>query len=137
MKCIKGKIYIGGDFKEGFLTFDEKIHDFSTESSDCEFLDFSNSYVVPGFIDAHTHADSGGTQVAYVRQGVTTLVAGNCGSSSQVTNVGAYYDSREGGLGPNYLGLIGHNSLRGAVGLYGTTPTLTQMTNMKYYILEN
>jgi len=99
-----------------------------------KFIDATGLVVVPGFIDAHTHADSGGSLSQYIRQGVTTVVTGNCGSSPSVKDVDAYYDSLTGKLGPNYIGLIGHNSLRGAVGLSGTTPTLSQMTNMKQYL---
>jgi len=99
-------------------------------------IDAEGLMVVPGFIDAHTHADSGGALLEYIRQGVTTVVAGNCGSSPGIQNVKPYYDSLQGKLGPNYIGLAGHNSLRSAVGLGETTPTLAQMTNMKSY-LEN
>ncbi len=99
-----------------------------------QLIDASGLMVTPGFIDAHTHADSGGALLAYIRQGVTTVVTGNCGSSPHVTDVGTFYDSREGTLGPNYIGLVGHNALRAAVGLSGTTPTLTQMETMKNYL---
>lgn len=90
--------------------------------------------VVPGFVDVHSHADGGGQLPQYLRQGVTTIVAGNCGGSPSVTNVGPYYNNLEGGLGPNYIGLIGHNSLRAAAGLTGSTPTQTQMNNMKTWL---
>jgi N-acyl-D-aspartate/D-glutamate deacylase len=97
-------------------------------------IDATNLLVVPGFIDTHTHADSGGQLSAYLRQGVTTIVTGNCGGSPSVTNVGSYYSGREGNLGPNYVGLIGHNSLRSAVGLGGPTPTPTQLQNMRTHL---
>ncbi len=97
-------------------------------------IDATGLTVVPGFIDPHTHADGGGVLGAYLLQGVTTVVTGNCGGSANVTNVGAYYAGLEGRLGPNYMGLVGHNSLRAAAGLSGTTPTLTQMNRMKDYL---
>lgn len=97
-------------------------------------IDATGLTVTPGFIDVHTHADSGGPLTAYIRQGVTTVVAGNCGGSPGVTNYGSFLDSLAGTLGPNYAGLVGHNSLRSAVGLSGTTPTLTQMNRMKSYL---
>ena len=92
--------------------------------------------VTPGFIDAHTHADGGGALAAYIRQGVTTVVTGNCGGSPSIHDVASYYQSLEGKLGPNYIGLLGHNSLRNAVGLSGTTPTLSQMNAMKELIQQ-
>ena len=48
-------------------------------------IDASGLVVAPGFIDAHTHDDrlmlSGPDMAAKVSQGVTTVVAGNCGVS--------------------------------------------------------
>lgn len=90
--------------------------------------------VVPGFIDVHSHADSGGALSQYLRQGVTTIVAGNCGISPSVPGLASFYNGLAGKQGPNYVGMIGHNELRSNVGLSGTTPTPTQMQNMKNYI---
>src|SRR5437870_10876435 len=47
-------------------------------------VDAAGRFVTPGFIDVHTHADDiADTPRAenFVRMGVTTIVAGNCGSS--------------------------------------------------------
>src|SRR3954470_8890446 len=48
-------------------------------------LDASGKVAAPGFIDAHTHDDrlmlSAGEMAPKVSQGVTTVVAGNCGIS--------------------------------------------------------
>ena len=48
-------------------------------------IDASGLVVAPGFIDAHTHDDrlmlSGPEMAAKVSQGVTTVIAGNCGVS--------------------------------------------------------
>ena len=48
-------------------------------------IDAARQVVAPGFIDAHTHDDrlllSGPEMAAKVSQGVTTVVAGNCGIS--------------------------------------------------------
>ena len=48
-------------------------------------IDATNRTVTPGFIDVHTHDDrallSHGDMSFKVSQGVTTLVAGNCGVS--------------------------------------------------------
>ena len=55
-----------------------------TESADTE-IDASGRVAAPGFIDAHTHDDrlllSAPDMAAKVSQGVTTVVAGNCGIS--------------------------------------------------------
>jgi N-acyl-D-aspartate/D-glutamate deacylase len=49
-----------------------------------EKIDASGSYVSPGFIDSHMHdeekEDGGIIEKALLRQGVTTAIAGNCGS---------------------------------------------------------
>ncbi|WP_427891338.1 amidohydrolase family protein [Kribbella sp. GL6] len=53
--------------------------------SDAEVIDATGNIVAPGFVDLHSHADfSLGTSPAaesQLAQGVTTLVAGNCGWS--------------------------------------------------------
>ncbi len=48
-------------------------------------IDARNLVVAPGFIDVHTHADDLAEHPAaanFVRMGVTTIVAGNCGTSA-------------------------------------------------------
>lgn len=50
-----------------------------------EIIDAAGLIVAPGFIDVHTHADGiDSTPLAenFVRMGVTTVVAGNCGGST-------------------------------------------------------
>src|SRR5690606_3989367 len=68
----------------------------------------------PGFIDVHTHADEDvhrhKAAENFVRDGVTTIVTGNCGGS--VRDVGAYLArvDREG-CGVNVATLVGHNTV--------------------------
>ncbi len=61
-----------------------KVGDLSSERGR-EEIDATGRIVAPGFIDAHTHDDrlmlSGPGMEAKVSQGVTTVVAGNCGVS--------------------------------------------------------
>ncbi len=48
--------------------------------------------VCPGFVDVHTHAENVLRRLGaenFVRQGVTTVVVGNCGGS--VMDVGAFF----------------------------------------------
>src|SRR6202162_426573 len=62
----------------------EKIGILEKEKADLE-IDASGKIAAPGFIDAHTHDDrlmlSAGEMAPKVSQGVTTVVAGNCGIS--------------------------------------------------------
>ena len=56
-------------------------------------INATGKIVSPGFIDAHTHDDrlmlSGPEMAPKVSQGVTTVVAGNCGVSLAPLNLGA------------------------------------------------
>ncbi|MEV6270959.1 amidohydrolase family protein [Kribbella sp. NPDC051936] len=53
--------------------------------SDAEVIDATGNIVAPGFVDLHSHADfslgSSPAAASQLTQGVTTLVAGNCGWS--------------------------------------------------------
>src|SRR5882672_1343217 len=61
-----------------------RIGRFDAAKADVE-IDASGKIAAPGFIDAHTHDDrlmlSGPDMSPKVSQGVTTVVAGNCGIS--------------------------------------------------------
>jgi N-acyl-D-amino-acid deacylase len=82
-----------------------------------EVIDASRLVVAPGFVDVHTHADGLVEHPAaanFVRMGVTTIVAGNCGSSA--LDVAASLAAlREAPAAVNYATLIGHNTVRAAV----------------------
>jgi N-acyl-D-amino-acid deacylase len=62
----------------------QKIGTVGTDDSD-RIIDASGKILAPGFIDAHTHDDrlmlSGPDMSPKVSQGVTTVIAGNCGIS--------------------------------------------------------
>jgi N-acyl-D-amino-acid deacylase len=82
-------------------------------------IDARGMIVAPGFIDVHTHADNSvlTSPLAenFVRDGVTTIVTGNCGYG--VRDVGSYFDRiRDRGAALNVATLIGHNTVRRAIG---------------------
>ena len=99
-----------------------------------ETIDARGLVVAPGFIDVHTHADnlvSRGDAANFVRMGVTTIVAGNCGSSA--LDIGAALAAlrdRPGAV--NFATLIGHNTVRSAVmGSANRPPNAAELARMK------
>src|SRR5205807_6582682 len=129
-------------------------------------LDAVGRIVAPGFIDMHTHSDRtllrDGTAQSAVRQGVTTHVIGNCGSSP--APLPAKGDSKraegdgeatadakhtfrmfgeflqaltETGTSINVCGLVGHNRIRATVmGYDERRPTDTELARMKDLVAE-
>jgi N-acyl-D-amino-acid deacylase len=103
-------------------------------------IDAKGHVVAPGFIDLHSHADRGILQHRaaenYIRQGVTTLLCGNCGSSP--TDVRKFFESvREAGVGPNVALLIGHGSVRERImGAVNAPPTPEQLEKMKAFVRQ-
>jgi N-acyl-D-aspartate/D-glutamate deacylase len=97
-------------------------------------IDARGLTVAPGFIDVHTHADNlaGRPDAAnFVRMGVTTIVAGNCGSSA--LEVGPALERiRAAKPALNFATLIGHNTVRSAVmGAANRAPTADELERMK------
>jgi N-acyl-D-amino-acid deacylase len=81
-------------------------------------IDAAGRVVAPGFIDVHTHVDDDVLKSPaaenFVRDGVTTIVSGNCGGS--VRDVAGYFAGvRKRGAGPNVATLYGHNTVLRAV----------------------
>lgn len=77
-------------------------------------IDAEGRVVAPGFIDVHTHADeavlSQPTADNFIRDGVTTIVSGNCGGS--VENVAEYLDAVDAnGASVNVATLYGHGTI--------------------------
>jgi N-acyl-D-amino-acid deacylase len=99
-----------------------------------EDIDATGLVIAPGFIDVHTHADGdaiGSRCENFIRDGVTTLVIGNCGGSPR--DIGEYFDRlREKGSACNVAALIGHNTiLRASKGEAAGTLTAEQMEKAK------
>jgi N-acyl-D-amino-acid deacylase len=99
-----------------------------------EVVDATNLVVSPGFIDVHTHADDLAEHPRaenFVRMGVTSIIAGNCGSSA--LDVGeALTRIRQVGAAVNFATLVGHNTVRQAVmGTENRIPRLPELDRMK------
>ena len=99
-----------------------------------ETIDASGLVVAPGFIDVHTHADDVAETPraeSFVRMGVTSIVAGNCGSSA--LDVGAVLAHvREVGVSVNFATLVGHNTVRSAVlGSEDRPPNASELTKLR------
>jgi N-acyl-D-amino-acid deacylase len=100
-------------------------------------IDATGLIVAPGFIDPHTHtqADLSSPErhanLAYLMQGVTTVITNNDGGGS--IDVGRSLDSwRKGGIGTNAAVYIGQGSVRGAVlGMSASAPTAAQLDSMR------
>ncbi len=99
-----------------------------------ETIDATNLVVAPGFIDVHTHADDVADHPLaenFIRMGVTSIVAGNCGSSA-VSIAEALARIREVGVAVNYGTLVGHNTVRTAVmGRVNRPSTIAEINRMK------
>ena len=98
-------------------------------------IDATGLIVAPGFIDVHTHADEVAQMPRaenFVRMGVTTIVAGNCGGST--LNVARFFRGVERtNVAVNVATLVGHNSVRekGMGGSFDRLPTPQELAKMK------
>ncbi len=86
-----------------------------TDITASKTINAKGMFIVPGFIDVHTHIE--GDQFTnpeaanFIYDGVTTVITGNCGSST--TDLKKFYreiDSTR--MAVNVRSLIGHNSVR-------------------------
>ena len=100
-----------------------------------QVVDAKGLIVAPGFIDLHTHADELLEQPQaenFVRMGVTTVMAGNCGSST--LDVARWLHAVEtNGASVNFATLVGHGSVREAAmgGAHDRPPTEKELARMK------
>lgn len=128
-------------------------------------IDARGLHVAPGFIDPHTHSDltllKDPRGMSKVRQGVTTEIVGNCGSSAaplhgkavaeleaDAAEIGIrrtwhsmaeYLEHiRKAGVGINVIALVGHNTVRGCVlGYDDVQPTPRQQKAMERLVAES
>ena len=142
-----------------------KIGDLSNVEAE-KIIRADGLFVAPGFIDIHNHSDLGvflvPTADNYIRQGVTTIVVGNCGSSPAPltdNNIDAFKEMRkefyekfgipwrsfseyldkleELKKSINVATLVGHGTVRSAVlGFENRPPTEKELSEMKSFVEE-
>lgn len=85
-----------------------------------KIIDADGLVVSPGFIDMHTHCDSGLGQIDsninlnYLIQGTTTVVTGNCGDGTyKIVEIKDKWE--EQGIGTNAIHLVGFGTVRSEV----------------------
>jgi N-acyl-D-amino-acid deacylase len=85
-----------------------------------KIIDAGGLAVSPGFIDMHTHCDSGLGQIDsninlnYLIQGTTTVVTGNCGDGTfKVAEIKKRWEGQ--GIGTNAVHLVGFGTVRNEV----------------------
>jgi N-acyl-D-aspartate/D-glutamate deacylase len=97
-------------------------------------VDATGLVVAPGFIDVHTHADNLAEHPVaenFVRMGVTTVVAGNCGGSA-VDVAARFREIEDVGSAVNFATLIGHGSVRQSImGTARRAPTAGELARMR------
>ena len=109
-------------------------------------IDARGLYLTPGFIDLHTHVDRGmyfpenRACLNYLKQGVTTVVVGQCGGSAWPIFEKAEDQIKrwsQEGIGPNAALLIGHGTVRRLVmGDENRDPTPEELEKMKALVRE-
>ncbi|MBS3950913.1 MAG: D-aminoacylase [Peptococcaceae bacterium] len=98
-------------------------------------FDAQGMVLCPGFIDVHTHADASISKNCsmeqYLRQGVTTIIGGNCGRSRYPTRAHLLYvSSLKKRI--NYGLLMGHATIREQViGSANRAPSDTELRAMR------
>lgn len=115
-------------------------------------IDAAGLVVTPGFIDSHSHVDNAVLEFPEQRekceQGITTSVAGQCGSSymPKIKSSGEARRSAAGffnkldtlPLGANIVTFVGHGTVRSSVmGLANREPTEAELEQMKDLVRES
>ena len=105
-------------------------------------IDAKGLVVSPGFIDMHTHCDSGLGQIDsnanlnYLIQGTTTVVTGNCGGGTfKIAETKEKWENQ--GIGTNAVHNVGFGTVREAVlGLEPRAPTPEELEKMKEIVKQ-
>lgn len=157
-KAFQGSIIIENDKISKISK--EEIKDFKGEIIDCSGL-----VIAPGFIDGHSHSDwtvLGRNKIMFAKphllQGITTIVAGNCGFSASgfdpdcknllevggdsfvmdkevvIPSFNKWVAKLDDNVPLNTLSLIGHNSVRGSIAGLTDRP-LTKEEHQKMMVL--
>ena len=104
-----------------------------------ERVDIGGLVVSPGFIDVHTHADDVASKPLaenFIHMGVTSIVAGNCGSSALAIG-DALSRIRDTSVAVNFATLIGHNTVRNSVmGSVQRDPTFDELERMRTLVFK-
>jgi len=113
----------------------------SIKGTAAKVINAKGFHVTPGFIDLHTHVDEGmyfpenRSCLNYLKQGVTSIIVGQCGSSAWPIFEKAEDQMNrwsEEGIGPNAALLIGHGMVRQIVlGMEDREPTPEELERMK------
>jgi N-acyl-D-amino-acid deacylase len=139
------------------------------ESDAEQVIDATGLVLAPGFIDAHSHADSSTLfyreMESVVAQGITTVVAGQCGSSIAPVHPGLkeelekrwagwlppevefeiiwttfeeyLREEEKDGLGANVAHLVGHGAVRiASIGFEARAPTAGELEAMRGHVAE-
>jgi N-acyl-D-aspartate/D-glutamate deacylase len=103
-------------------------------------IDAGGLVVTPGFIDPHTHAyddlfyPERHGNLAFLMQGVTTVVTGNDGGGP-IDQLGARDAFTRSGIGTNVALYVGHGTVRRAVlGNRDVAPTAEQLARMEQLV---
>ena len=162
--AVRADVIVRGDRIEDVGSF--------PDARAAKVIDAQGLAVAPGFIDVHTHLDFFLTSPRHpevmerwVRQGVTTIIAGNCGFSPapiypethytvrtywnfafpsdgltfEWSSMAEYFDHmNRNGLAYNVAVLTGHNVLRmNLMGMRERVPSADEMSTMKRMLEES
>jgi N-acyl-D-amino-acid deacylase len=169
---IKGGLIYDGEGREAFQAdigiVGNNIQEIGRISSikGKAVIDANGLSICPGFIDVHDHTDISllinPKAESHVRQGITTVVSGNCGASpfpiaeEIYDEIKANYQEQfqldltwsdlkgfllrleKTGMALNYATLVGHGTIRGAVMGFHDRPSKTdELLKMKTLLEEN